>query len=484
MDDILIEVDNINAHIQSALMPSVTTLIYEELKYHPDGYEHVYRFKSKKWDGFNRLFHPATMSFRRGLLPRVKSILMDNGYNVIIRNKFRETGHVEHKLNSHLIRPFDFQQKVLPVVEANEMGIIVSPTGSGKTTMIALMINALRKCTMVMVTDVVLLDQMQQSLQRLFDQPIGMIGDGEFDLQPITVTTLQSFASITAAKSVGAADKRKILLRYIDMVGMVISDEAHLYDSESVEKVMPYFAATEKFYGMSATPYGWADKAEKRANLELEQHFGEVIYDCRKNDFVGLGLKSSLLVNIIHRTPLSQDYNIHFKKDRFGKLVIPDHTKNYKACLDAELLDNKAYHQEVAGYANGLVKGGRSVFIHAPHKLAFSQSIHELIPGSVLVNGSTPRLERREIYDAMRKKELLALVSDVGGTGLDIPSLDALILAGDMKDIRQLKGRVERASPGKTNGLLIDLNTDTQFLGKHHAIRRSQYKHDGNIILG
>ncbi len=483
MENILIQVDNIDARIESALVPSVTTLIYEELKYHPDGYEHVYSYKSKRWDGYNRLFKPTTLSFRRGLLPRVQSILEDAGYKVLVNNKMRETGSVEHKFNSELIRPFAFQQGVIPAMDHNDVGIIVSPTGSGKTVMIGMMINAARKYTMVMVTDVVLLDQMQQALQRLFDQPIGMIGDGEFDLQPITVTTLQSFVSITSAKTIGAADKRKILLQYLNMVGMVISDEAHLYDSESVDEVMKYFTHTTKFYGMSATPYGWAEKAEKRSNLELEQHFGNVIYDCRKNNFVELGLKATLLVNIINRTPLKKDWNIHWKADRHGKKSL-DHTKNYKECLNGELLDNFDYHDEVAEFANDLVDGGRSVFVHAPHRLSFSQSIQERIPDSVLINGSTPRLKRRAIYDAMRKKELLALVSDVGGTGLDIPSLDALILAGDMKDIRQLKGRVERASPGKSSGLLIDLNTDTQFLGKHHAIRRSQYKSDSNIILG
>lgn len=483
MNTILIAVDNITARIDSAITPALTTLLYDELKYHEDGYEHVYSYKSKRWDGYTRLFSPSKMSFRRGLLPRVKTLLEANDCKVLINNKFQQTGSIGHKFNAHLIRPFEFQQNVVQIVKDNDVGIIVSPTGSGKTVMIGLIIDAVRKCTMVMVTDVVLLDQMQQSLQRLFDQPIGMIGDGEFDLQAITVTTLQSFASIVAAKTVAAADKRKLLLQYLNMVGMVISDEAHLYDSESVDKVMSYFTHTEKFYGMSATPYGWADKAEKRCNMELEQHFGEVIYDCRKNNFIELGLKAPLLVNIINRIPLRSDWNVHFKTDRFGKPTL-DHTKNYKECLDKELIENPIYHAEVAEFANELVGGGRSVFVHAPHKLIFSKSIQELIPGSMLVNGSTPRVKRREIYDAMRKKELLALVSDVGGTGLDIPSLDALILAGDLKDIRQIKGRVERASPGKANGLLIDLNTDTQFLGKHHGIRRSQYKADHNLTLG
>jgi superfamily II DNA or RNA helicase len=128
-------------------------------------------------------------------------------------------------------------------------------------------------------------------------------------------------------------------------------------------------------------------------------------------------------------------------------------------------------------------------YLYMPNiALNLAKRFKKQILGSVLVNGSTPRLERRAIYNAMRKKELLGLVSDVGGTGLDIPSLDAIILGSDLQDVRQLKGRVERKdrSPNATKqfGLLIDMHTNTQFLTKHYETRKSQYQHDNHTILG
>lgn len=477
-----IEVDNIMAHIAHAPV-GFDDFIYEQLKYHPDGYDHVWSYQSKRWDGFNRLYNRQTKQFRRGLLNRVVDLCQTQfSIKPHIKYNLKENDTVLHKFNSDLIRPYAFQQNVKQVVDDQDVGIIVSPTGSGKSTMIALVIERLTRVTMILVTDVVLLDQMQQNLQRLFNQPIGMIGDGEFDLQDITVSTLQSLLSITKAKSIGAADKRKHLTKHFNRVGLVISDEAHLYDSDSVGLVMPYFTHADKFYGTSATPYGWSERAEKRQNMELEQHFGEVIYDCRKNNFVDLGLKSPLLVSIFHRAPLNREYNRH--KKNLGRRTVPDHTKNYRECLETEILNNSDYHSAVAAIAWDRVCNGKSIFVHAPHRLEFSDKIAAQIPGSVIVNGSTPRLKRREIYDAMRKKELLALVSDVGGTGLDIPSLDSLLLAGDTKDIRQLKGRVERAAPNKPHGMLMDMSINTSFLSKHAEIRRSQYEHDKNIILG
>ena len=479
--------DNIEARIEDPAF-GVDQFLKENLRYHPEGYDHVWSFKSNRWDGYNYLYNSNTHTFRVGLLHRVMGLLRDAGLgtgvggHVGTRYTGTEAPTISHKLQTGLIRPFEFQQKVTEVVRSNPIGIVVSPTGTGKTVMIALMINELRRRTMVLVTDVVLLDQMQQNLQRYFDEPIGIIGDGEFDLQQITVSTVQSLLSITRAKSIGAADKRKLLMAFLVHTGAIISDEAHLYDSDGVAEIMPIFTGADRFYGCSATPYGWAEKVEKRQNLELEQHFGEVIYDCRKLDFIKLGLKIPIMVDIIDRRPIHQKYLNHKKRGYRGDFQL-DTTKNYRECLDTEILNCEQYHTDVAKYAWRLASEGRSAFIHASHSIKFGQQIQGMVPGAVLVNGSTPRLERREIYDAVKKKEVLTLVSDVGGTGLDIPSLDAMVLASDLKDIRQLKGRVERASPGKQSGLLVDFHTDCMFLSKHHAIRRSQYEHDGNIII-
>lgn len=476
--------DNILAKIDDQLTPELINELNVCLRYRPDGYEHVYSYKSGNWDGYNYLFNTRDLTFRRGLLDKVTAYLELKGHEIRLKYVGNEHIPVQHKYRNSLIRPYDFQKGVIDALDSSPMGIIVSPTGTGKTVMISIMINALATKTMILVTDVVLLDQMVQAMEKYFDQPIGIIGDGEFRLEDITVSTVQSIRSIVQAKAVAAADKRKALEKHLYDVGAVISDEAHLYDSDGIAVIMPIFARTQRFYGMSATPYGWADKAEKKQNLELEQHFGTVIYDTRKENFIELGLKVPVLVNVIHREPLNKEYKRHQKKSR-GKVEI-DWGKNYRECLETELLKNTQYHGDVAAEVWKLACAGKSAFVHAAHSIEFGEEICKMIPGAVLVNGSTPRLRRREVYDAMRKKELLTLVSDVGGTGLDIPSLDAMVLASDIKDVRQLLGRVARRPHGgtKEQGLVLDFNTQTQFLAKHHKIRCTQYENEGYPILG
>lgn len=364
--------------------PSVHMLIRSELRYHPDGYQHQYKFKYGTWDGYDYLYDLSDARFRVGLWPRVKSLLEYKG----LQFSLEETPHPEEQLINVNMRPskmtpFDYQYEAAQATMNHERGLIVSPTGSGKTYIISLALSILKCKAMVIVTDIVLLDQMQDALSRFLDVEIGMIGDGEFNIQDITVTTIQSLVSILKAKSIKGADKRILLVKAMKEIGVVVSDEAHLADSDSFDIVMPQFPNTRRFYGLSATPYGWADKAEKKSNIVLEQHFGETIYDSRKLNFVKIGIKVPLLIESVHLDYVNEIYETHYKRGPGGKKSL-DHGKNYRECLETELLNNHEYQAKVAELAWQEMANGRSVFIHAGHSLEFGEAVNALIRKSVV----------------------------------------------------------------------------------------------------
>ena len=480
--NIAITYDNLVAHLEPDLPQDMLISLSQQLRYHKDGYQYVYNYKSGRSDGWTYLLQP-NQCFRRGLLNRVVKFLTKNGHTVTTQYIGKEPPLLIHSLNSNLIRPYTFQQEMAQAAYDNQIGILVSPTGTGKTITLALSVDKLKRKTFIFVTDIVLMDQMHQSMQRLFEEPIGMIGDGEFDLQDITVSTIQSLLSIQKAKTLGAADKRIKLVKHLETIGLVAFDEVHQSDIDTMDIIIPLFKNADRFIGLSATPAGWAEKSEKKDNFGVEQHFGSVIYDARKNDFIELGLKVPIYVQTIEREPINKIYNKYSKYNRFTHKEELDLTKCYKDALDTELLNNSQYHEDVAKYAIGLMDKGNSVFVHATHSIEFGKLIQERIPGSVLINGSTPRLERRNAYDAVRKKELLCIVSDIGGTGLDLPNLNAFILASDIVDIRQLVGRVSRKAEGKDFGLVVDFYTNCSFLRKHYETRLAQYKHENYLVL-
>jgi len=71
-------------------------------------------------------------------------------------------------------------------------GVIVLPTGAGKSHVAVLAIDAKRRSTLVVAPTLDLVRQWFDLLGSTFGGPIGLVGGGEHDVRPITVTTYDS----------------------------------------------------------------------------------------------------------------------------------------------------------------------------------------------------------------------------------------------------------------------------------------------------
>jgi superfamily II DNA or RNA helicase len=479
-----INVDHVWGHIKDPLPENVLKYIDDKTKYHPDGYDKTWLYNkrdalgNRRWDGFNHTFNPTQQTFRRGLLKRITNCLEFNGYQVSVQ----ECGPVEPaltqvnvKLQDGVVRPIDYQAKVRTVVREHKIGIIASPTGTGKSVMMGLICDELRERTLIILNDLVLADQMWRNLGRYFpDAKIGYIGNSEFELGDITVATINSLRVILGIekRKKGVHDHRQELEAYIKTVGVILHDEVHLADSDSCVRVYDLLAYSPRRYGFSATPYVWAEKQQKYANIELEQVFGHVIYSTFGLDFIALGVKVPLVVRNIEVPSYMQAYGTY--RD--------DQAKLYALCKKFEILENEAWAQAVVNVTREYTENGATAFVYAAHSLAYGERIAALL-NAPFVNGKTTRKERFKIFDAVQSRKLMCVVSDIGGVGLDIPSLDAFILASDVTDIRQMAGRVLRASPGKQDGHFVDLWKNTSFLKSHKKKRDTQYASLDAIML-
>ena len=71
-------------------------------------------------------------------------------------------------------------------------GVVVLPTGTGKTFVALLAIAKTARPALVVTPTIDLLNQWYGELVAAFGDPIGLIGGGHYDLQPITVSTYDS----------------------------------------------------------------------------------------------------------------------------------------------------------------------------------------------------------------------------------------------------------------------------------------------------
>ncbi|HWQ19052.1 MAG TPA: DEAD/DEAH box helicase family protein, partial [Methanotrichaceae archaeon] len=84
----------------------------------------------------------------------------------------------------------DYQKQALDAWIANDKrGIIVLPTGSGKTLIGVKAISLLNTPTLVVAPTLDLVDQWRSRLKEEFGVEVGILGGGEREIEPITVST-------------------------------------------------------------------------------------------------------------------------------------------------------------------------------------------------------------------------------------------------------------------------------------------------------
>src|SRR5215207_10130482 len=89
--------------------------------------------------------------------------------------------------------PRPYQREALAAWQkAGGRGVVVLPTGAGKTLVAQLAIEDRQRSTLVVTPTLDLVRQWYDGLRATFGPPVGLLGGGEHDVQAITVTTYDS----------------------------------------------------------------------------------------------------------------------------------------------------------------------------------------------------------------------------------------------------------------------------------------------------
>jgi len=124
-------------------------------------------------------------------------------------------------------------------VEGGRRGVVVMPTGTGKTFASFLCIEQAGRPTLVVTPKIDLMVQWVRELEQSFGVEVGMVGAGVFEYRPLTVTTYDS-AYIH-------------LERWANRFGLVIFDECHHLPGPSYAEAANAGLAPFRL-GLTATP--------------------------------------------------------------------------------------------------------------------------------------------------------------------------------------------------------------------------------------
>src|SRR5208283_2426536 len=155
--------------------------------------------------------------------------------------------------------PFPHQTEALETWwKQRGRGVVVLPTGTGKTHVAILAIHKAGRPAMVITPTIDLLNQWYNELLLAFDVPVGLIGGGHYELQPLTVTTYDSAFLY--------------LERWGNRFGLLIFDECHhlpgpSYQYAAIGSLAPYRL------GLTATP----ERADGQ-DVMLPELIGPIVY--------------------------------------------------------------------------------------------------------------------------------------------------------------------------------------------------------------
>lgn len=136
--------------------------------------------------------------------------------------------------------PRPFQTEALNAWLANRgQGVVVLPTGAGKSHLALMAIDAKRRAALVVVPTLDLVRQWYDLLRKAFELPVGIVGGGEHRVEALTVTTYDS--------------AHLHMENFGHRFGMVVFDECHHLPSEAYALAAAQCLAPFRL-GLSATP--------------------------------------------------------------------------------------------------------------------------------------------------------------------------------------------------------------------------------------
>jgi superfamily II DNA or RNA helicase len=408
------------------------------------------QYKNGMWDGKIRLFGAMTRVLYIGLAPYLEKFAESRGYTVhcekdiVICNDVRESDVDAFITNLQLppeieVREYQFRALMESIVTQRKL--LVSPTASGKSLIIYMIIKWFGKDDVLIVVPTVgLVKQMRGDfIEYGMDEneiQIVMAGETKRITKRVTITTWQSAFDLPKS--------------WFSKYRVMIGDEAHQFKAKSLTKMMANLTACPVKIGTTGTLDGL-----KVNKLVLEGMFGPVVNVETTSNLMEAGHVAELSIKCI-----VFDYP-EAERKHVAKL------KEYKEEINF-IVTNPRRNEFIANLALA-TKGNTLVLFNfvEKHGIPLFDLLKKKSVGRNIyfVSGKTVADEREFIRTIVEKEDDAIIVASYGtfSTGINIKRLHNAIAAHPTKStIRLLQsiGRILRMGEGKETAKWFDLSDD------------------------
>lgn len=363
-------------------------------------------------------------------------------------------------------KPRPYQSEALAAWKAGQgRGVVVLPTGAGKSHLAVLATHAKQRSTLVVAPTLDLVRQWYDLFRTSFGAEVGIIGGGEYALRPLTITTYDS--AYLHMESVGAR------------FGLVVFDECHHLPSDAYALAARLCLAPFRL-GLTATP----ERADGKEAL-LTELVGPTVY---RKDIL----------------ELSGRYLAEYDTERVAISLGPEERAEY-ASERAIYLDFLRRHGirmgNPSGWSDFILRSAtsgdgrramrayrrqRELAFAAPAKLDYLEHLlrvhrHDRMLVFTEDNATAYTVSRRFLVPAIthqtkisERSELLARFADgrygvvvtskVLNEGVDVPDANVAVVlsgSGSVREHVQRLGRILRPKEGKRALLYEVVSADT-----------------------
>ena len=431
--------------------------------------------RNRLWDGRIRLFNTATGKIYVGLFPYVRKFFQEQGYLPI---EYGEGLWASRNIDKELIKKFvnkiskdlkvrDYQLDAIHHVINNDRGLILSPTGSGKSFIIYALIRHYvgllsEKKVLVVVPTTSLVEQMygdfadygwspDEYCHRLYS------GYDKNTDKKVVISTWQSIYKMPRS--------------YFSQFGAVFIDECHLAKAKSLTGIMTKLPDCKYRIGTTGTLDG-----TEIHQLVLEGLFAR----CKQVTTTSELIRRSELANL----------NIN--------CIVLDHVKDNRMTRTyQEEMDYLSTHRLRNLFISKLVadlKGNTLVLAQYIEKqlVPLCLMVTELVDRPVhLIYGATPTEDREKIRKLVEKSVDSSIILASYGTfslGINIKRLHNIIFASPYKSqikVLQSIGRGLRTAEDKNVLNVFDIvddlsyNNKENYTLKHFSERITIYNEQG-----
>jgi superfamily II DNA or RNA helicase len=453
----LIRIEKINElYVKLRCEPWMAKEIDSFFTFKVPGYQFTPAYRSGMWNGEIHLFNTSTCLLYAGLTEYIEKFAQEREYKVeyLYDNAAFDFSLIEAKEEIKnfgiKIEPRDYQIEAFAHAVRNHRAMMLSPTASGKSLIIYLLIRwyrFLRNKILLIVPTTSLVQQMYTDFESYgFDSNkyCHMIYSGKEKEtnQPIVITTWQSVYKMPKA--------------WFNKFNVVIGDEAHLFKAKSLTKILSNLDQCKYRFGFTGTLDG-----TQTHRLVLEGLFGPVKKVTTTKELMDQKHLSSFKIKCLVLKYTDEECKAVSKmkyQDEIDFIVSSQKRNNFIKKLALSLNGNTLLLFQ---------------YIEKHGKI-----LHDLISSAVepgrqvyFVHGGIGASDREDIRRLVEMEKDAIIIASYGtfSTGINIRNLHNIIFASPSKSrIRNLQsiGRGLRLGENKDGCVLFDIADDLTWKAK------------------